>query len=59
MGDFFESPSDSENRSSDNDHRVTNLLPFESLKSWVGAAGVEPAWTMHFEPRFVVYGVEM
>jgi hypothetical protein len=56
-GDFAESSSDSENRSRDNDHPVTYSLPFESLKSGVGAAGVEPAWTTHFEPRFVVHGI--
>jgi hypothetical protein len=56
-GDFFESSSDSENRSRDNDHPVTYSLPFEPLKSRVGAAGVGPAWTTHFEPRFVAHGV--
>jgi hypothetical protein len=56
-GDFFESSSDSEKRSRDNDHPVTYPLPFESLKAKVGAAGVGPAWRTHFEPQFAVHGV--
>jgi hypothetical protein len=48
----------SDKRSREVDHPLTyHSLPFQTLKSEVGAAGAEPAWTTHFEPAVVVQGV--